>query len=325
MEAWRRNTLPGCMGDIHQRRISRILMVLVFCVCVCMTPSPEDESTIEIVLIDKPNRQREVDGGAGDGTDKASRTKSLGIQDRAKVLRDLLATLASRLAASSKLKNRLLEGGQDNRVEAVGVENNTTDTANNTPRPDVNTLNKIDRIPMSYEVFCSFLQNLDLIRNKLKNRPGIGRIRGVLIYESYHLTDYWGRLRFKKEDDRFVDDTGYFEGIRVDKFEDVLKQGKMTETGFVQKKDMGSGEVNEDVMTMKLLLNEVAKEKNVPVSRVVEERCNLSIVEELAFYGNSPSAHNNETVHVCICTDSFCKDPCKEVIPMKKGEIKFKG
>lgn len=192
-------------------------------------------------------------------------------------------------------------------------------------KPDIATLNKLERIPMGYEVFCALVQNLDFVRDKLKGRPNIGRIGNILVYSNHNITDYWGRLKFKKEGEKYVDETGYFEGIRVNSFEDLLHQGKMTETGFMQKKDIGSNEINENIITMKLLLNEIAKEKNITVFRVIDEKCNMSVLEELIFYGNSPSAHNNETVNICICTDSFCKDPCKEILPMKRGDIKFRS
>ncbi|AFN83399.1 hypothetical protein EROM_071480 [Encephalitozoon romaleae SJ-2008] len=177
---------------------------------------------------------------------------------------------------------------------------------------------------MGYRTFCSFLQNLDLIRDKLKNRPGIRKIQNVLAYDGYHLTDYWGRLKFRKEGDKLVDETGYFEGIKVNSFGDMLTQGRMTRTGFVQKKDIGENEVNENLITMKLLLSEIAKEKNTSIHNVINEGCNMSMVEELVFYGNSPSAHNNEVMHVCVCSDSFCKEPCKDIVPMKVEDIEFR-
>lgn len=320
------------LGGINILGAACLFLVYKCTVAVCQ----EDESTVEIVLFNN---------GTGKVKSRETMSERASPEDKSKELKSLLTTLLSHLLSSSKLRNSFLKsqdgdaeilkaggsGGQgagdhredDAKGKSSGPEQTRQQPGIDRPRPDV--LEKIKRIPIGYKAFCALVQNTDLIRDKLRNRPGIGRIRNVVIYEGYHLTDYWGRLKFKKEGDTFVDETGYFEGVKVNAFEDVLKQGRMTKTGFVQKKDIGEAEVDEGLTTIRLLLNEIAKEKNTSIHNVIDEKCNMSLVEELVFYGNSPSAHNDETVNICICSDSFCKEPCKEILPMKVGELQFKG
>lgn len=218
---------------------------------------------------------------------------------RSRVLQSLVSTLADRLARPER----------DIQHAAC---------------PDAAAVARIDRVPMNYAAFCAILQNLDLIRTRIRNRPGIGRVRNILVHEAPGLTDYWGRLRFSRDGDRLVDDTGYFEGVLVPRLEDILAQGTMTETGFMQKKDISAADIHNDVTTAKLLLSEVARERNMSVYSILEEKCNLSVVEELAYHGNSPAAQNSEVVNVCICKDSFCKEPCTDVIALRKSEIRPK-
>ncbi|ADM11912.1 uncharacterized protein Eint_071530 [Encephalitozoon intestinalis ATCC 50506] len=310
---------PNRIGTI---RALCLLGIYSHSVALCQ----EDESTVEIVLLSngtEKTRPREDD------------KNDINTEDKSKALRSLLTTLVSHLMAGNKFQNSLLksyDGGDRSDSPKESGDRQTASPsqnskANKSPaqEPTTEMLEKIKRVPMGYRTFCSFLQNLDLIRDKLKNKPGTRRIRNVLVYEGYHLTDYWGRLKFRKEGDKLIDETGYFEGVKVNTFEDIIKEGKMTKTGFIQKKEIGETEVNENLITMKLLLNEIAKEKNTSIHGVINEGCNMSIVEELVFYGNSPSAHNDEIVHVCICSDSFCKEPCKDIVPMKMEELEFRG
>ncbi|UYI27317.1 putative guanylyltransferase [Encephalitozoon cuniculi] len=313
------------MRTVHRVSVIRAIYLLLVYKCTTVL-CQEDESTVEIVLFS--NGAEKIKG-------RSDAKKDADSEDRSKTLKSLVTTLVNHLLAGNKLKNGLLrsyrgsdllsasKGAQDT-PEASKGEGVSKSAGQPVQEPTPELLEKIKRIPIGYRTFCSFLQNLDLIRDKLKNRPGIRKIQNILVYEGYHLTDYWGRLKFKKEGDKLVDETGYFEGIRINGFEEMLNQGKMTKTGFVQKKDVGENEINENLITMKLLLNEIAKEKNTPIHDVINEKCNLSIVEELAFYGSSPSAHSDEIVHVCICSDSFCKEPCKNVVAMKAGELEFK-
>ncbi|WEL39100.1 putative geranyltransferase [Encephalitozoon hellem] len=312
------------MRTIHKFGIARVIYLILICRYASILCQGDDESTVEIVLFNNATEKIKS---------KSDVEKEPTAENKSKELRNILTALVSHLLAGSRLKNNLLknydEASQLNITKGDSQKPDDPGKAEKTSspppqEPTIEMLEKIKRIPVGYRTFCSFVQNLDLIRDKLKNRPGIRKIQNILVYEEYHLTDYWGRLKFKKEGDKLVDETGYFEGVKVNSFEDMLTQGRMTRTGFVQKKEIGENEVNENLITMKLLLSEIAKEKNTSIHNVVNEGCNMSMVEELVFYGNSPSAHDNEIVHVCVCSDSFCKEPCKDIIPMKMENLEFR-
>ncbi|AFM98676.1 hypothetical protein EHEL_071540 [Encephalitozoon hellem ATCC 50504] len=312
------------MRTIHKFGIARVIYLILICRYASILCQGDDESTVEIVLFNNATEKIKS---------KSDVEKEPTAENKSKELRNILTALVSHLLAGSRLKNNLLknydEASQLNITKGDSQKPDDPGKAEKTSspppqEPTIEMLEKIKRIPVGYRTFCSFVQNLDLIRDKLKNRPGIRKIQNILVYEEYHLTDYWGRLKFKKEGDKLVDETGYFEGVKVNSFEDMLTQGRMTRTGFVQKKEIGENEVNENLITMKLLLSEIAKEKNTSIHNVVNEGCNMSMVEELVFYGNSPSAHDNEIVHVCVCSDSFCKEPCKDIVPMKMENLEFR-
>ncbi|KAG5859241.1 hypothetical protein KMI_08g13820 [Encephalitozoon hellem] len=312
------------MRTIHKLGIARVIYLILICRHASILCQEDDESTVEIVLLN--NAAEKIKSKSDVEKEPTSENKS-------KELRNILTALVSHLLAGSRLKNNLLKNNDEaSQLNITKGDRQKPDdpgkaekTSSPPPQePTIEMLERIKRIPVGYRTFCSFVQNLDLIRDKLKNRPGIRKIQNILVYEEYHLTDYWGRLKFKKEGDKLVDETGYFEGVKVNSFEDMLTQGRMTRTGFVQKKEIGENEVNENLITMKLLLSEIAKEKNTSIHNVVNEGCNMSMVEELVFYGNSPSAHDNEIVHVCVCSDSFCKEPCKDIVPMKMENLEFR-
>jgi hypothetical protein len=199
--------------------------------------------------------------------------------------------------------------------ESKALEENSP----HTPQIEPEALARISIIPGGFNLFCQVINNLPLIREKIANRKAIGKIANVLVYGGESLTDYWGRLRFFREGDRYVDDTGYFEGKHVEKFADILEQGRLTDVGLFQSKDAAESEIKSNVISMKMLYNEIAKAREVRLEKLIEEKCSLSAVEELIYFSNySGPTSKTESVNVCICSDSFCREPCKTIMVVEK-------
>jgi hypothetical protein len=191
-------------------------------------------------------------------------------------------------------------------------------TGPHTPQVEPELLARIAMIPGGFSLFCQVINNLPLIREKIRGRRSIGRIDNVLMYNGESLTDYWGRLKFSRQGDEYVDDTGYFEGRYMDKFEDILEQGKLTDIGFFQGRDITEPDIKSNMISMKLLYNEIAVARGVPLEKLIGERCTLSAVEELVYFSNYSPSRMTESVNVCVCSDSFCKEPCKAIMIVEK-------
>ncbi|KAH9411056.1 hypothetical protein HK407_08g13300 [Ordospora pajunii] len=304
-----------------------IMCIIVACANAVHEFNRDDESMVEIVLLDEESKsmphihlEAETVRNSKKNTDKA--------------LRDLLTILLGRILAenANKTVDKPMDESQSSSIQSKhdtqmiasskdAAQKNKETPLNNT-KASIEMLKSIEHIPMSYGLLCTFFHNISFIKERLRNKPGIGIVRNVIVYDNGgQITDYWGRLVFRAQENRLVDETGYFEGVKVAKFEHVLKDGKMTESGLIQKRGIPSTEAVDALNTIKLLLNEVANEKKIPLHNLINKNCISSTVEEVAFHAMHPSIKTEEIAYVCVCSDSFCKEPCKEVIQMKKKDI----
>ncbi|KAM0672226.1 hypothetical protein OCOL_000884 [Ordospora colligata] len=320
------------MRGLHVSGIISIMWIIIAHASAVHEFNRDDESTVEIVLLNDESintQQRHSQANTirnpKKNTDKASKDKAL--RDLLTILLGRILTEKASVTGSKSADEPHLNSIQTNKDTQIIANNkditqHDKEVSSNDAKTRIEMLKSIEHIPMNYNLLCTFFQNIGFIRDKLKNKPGIGVVRNVIVYDNGNqLIDYWSRLVFKEQAGRLIDETGYFEGIKVSKFEDVLKDGKMTVSGLIQKRDISSMEALDTLNTIKLLLNEVANEKKIPLHNLINESCTLSTVEEVVFYAMHPSINNEESAYVCICSDSFCKEPCKEVILMKKKDI----
>ncbi|KAF7682923.1 hypothetical protein TCON_1862 [Astathelohania contejeani] len=135
------------------------------------------------------------------------------------------------------------------------------------------------------QILNAIVTNLGLIRTKLKSNPHLGKVKGILAYKTKNneYFDYWGRIYFNKIGDNYIDSSGYFEAIPCDSMEDIVKYGKLTPNGFFQSKSLTNDELKEQFITIKLILEEIAREKKINIKDLLKSDCDISIVDRLIF------------------------------------------
>ncbi|KAM0676309.1 hypothetical protein GVAV_000273 [Gurleya vavrai] len=187
--------------------------------------------------------------------------------------------------------------------------------------------NDFSSIQGGVHILNTISRNIDVIKNQLKNHQQYGKIRGILIYEhDGEYLDYWGKLKFKKENEKYIDDTGYFEGELCGSFEEITEKGILTPNGFFQNKKLSTGELGAQFTTIKLLIEEISHEKGKSIRELLQENNDISITDRLIFAHSYKDTLKNkqkdsECVKVCVCADSFCKEPCKEIRCVNKKDL----
>lgn len=279
------------------------------------TPDNESTNTIEFVLVDKKENSEP----------NVKENKNEKIQ----MIKGMIEKLVKQFMTVEK-ENKLVNKEND-RAPTIQQQTDIMRKSNlkltnqnfSTPKVDNDRLKRVAKITPGYSLFCKIQQNLGVIKDRFKNKKELGKIGKILVYKNGDVfTDYWGKLNFKLVNNTLIDDTGYFEGELVKDFNDILNQGKLTETGYFQNKSIEDKEVENHILTMKLFIDELAILRNIDIDSLMREPCNLSSVEELIFYKNSSNTSKVETVNVCVCTDSFCKEPCKEILVVEKRYLK---
>lgn len=165
-------------------------------------------------------------------------------------------------------------------------------------------------------VLCIITKNIDLVKSKIRYKSALSKITNILVYrdQDKRIRDYWGRLFFKEANGRYVDETGFYEGRPVSGVDEILEKGKLTKNGFYQSKDTSTEELEKGFETSKFLIAEIAKERKVSIRDILNEECGLSFVDRVIFskhYTASPQPVKKSVV--CICVDSFCKEPCRDI------------
>jgi len=148
---------------------------------------------------------------------------------------------------------------------------------------------------------------------------GIKQIRSVLVYPLKNglFTDYWGKIMFRyNESGVLVDETGLFQGHKVEKKEEILKSGHLTEIGLYQKNNLPKEEVDSNYVSMKLLLGEIANSTHKDIKTLHDEKVGLEFVEGITeYYNHMQRSQNSKSscMTVCVCDDSTCSLPCKAI------------
>lgn len=164
-------------------------------------------------------------------------------------------------------------------------------------------------------------RNLDIIKKSANNISIIGKIKGILVYKKDEddYRDYWDKIKFKKtEENKYVDETGFFEGILCSSFEKIAEDGNITPIGFFQDKKLTRGQLGAQLTTIKILIDEIASEKKKNIRELMSENNDMSVVDKLIFAYAYRKIYNDEMkykedVRVCVCNDYFCSNPCKEI------------
>lgn len=109
-----------------------------------------------------------------------------------------------------------------------------------------------------------------------------GTIGKILIYKDGDVfRDYWGKLKFTYQDGRYVDEKGYFEGVAVKDREEIMERGVLTDIGFFQDGSISSEEVNNQYITMKMIMDEIASSSHLSMDDLQKEKMDVSTVTRL--------------------------------------------
>lgn len=170
-------------------------------------------------------------------------------------------------------------------------------------------------------------RNLDILKKNADSKELIGGIKGILIYKKDdEYKDYWDKLKFKKVGDKYIDDTGFFEGILCKTYQQIADEGNITPIGFFQSNKLTRGQLGAQFTSIKILIDEIAREKKKNIRELMDENGDMSVVDKLIFAYAYKKIYNDETkfkddVKVCICNDTFCINPCKEFRWVHKSNL----
>lgn len=176
----------------------------------------------------------------------------------------------------------------------------------------------------SVRILNTITRNLDILKKISKKKDIIGKIKGILIYKSNDsYKDYWGRIKFEKIGDKYIDETGYFEGIVCSSFHEIAEEGNITPIGFFQSKKLTRGELGSQFTTTKILVDEIAHDKNQNIKELMEANNDMSVIDKLIFAYAYKKIFNdenkfNDDVKVCVCKDNVCINPCTDFKWVKK-------
>lgn len=197
-----------------------------------------------------------------------------------------------------------------------------------------NNLNGAEKFDKEFEtangglhILYTIANNVKTLKKDWKFKKNIERINGILIYEKdgiYH--DYWDKLTFAKDKDKYTDETDIFEGMPVNSYEEIIEKGNLTPIGFYQSKDLTEDDHEKHFKTIKNIIRELAKERKVNIPELFRENNKIPIIDRLIFaraYKNTlgPSKQEDNYVKVCVCDDSFCIKPCEQIRWVKKNNL----
>lgn len=169
------------------------------------------------------------------------------------------------------------------------------------------------KIGTDKNLFTTLINNLDDIK-RMGHRPGVGKITGVAIFrdeETNSLTDLWRRLQFERRNGAYVDSTSYFEGTLKESREALIRDSRMSKTGFFIEAKADGKEEWRNVRAAKKLVAAVAQHKGMSVSALMSKNRPLTTVEDVIFTANYP-LKRADVVEVCVCPDNDCSLPCVE-------------
>ncbi|KRH95314.1 hypothetical protein M153_100082713 [Pseudoloma neurophilia] len=162
-----------------------------------------------------------------------------------------------------------------------------------------------------------FEKNVDILKT-VYPKDNYGKIKDVLIYKSDdgRILEYWGKLKFHKtKNDEYVDETGFLQGKMVDKFENILENGVLSETGLFVSKDLTTEQLEKSFDIMQRLVIEIAKIKNIKVSEIMDDQPYFTALDKMIYNKtyNTPTHGPSACKYVCKCKESECKTGCDSI------------
>lgn len=162
-----------------------------------------------------------------------------------------------------------------------------------------------------------FERNMDVLKS-VYPKDTYGKIKDVLIYEAEdgRILEYWGKIQFhKNKNNEYIDETGFLSGKMVKKFENIIAEGLLAETGFFQSKDISEKDIEESFDIMQRLIIEIAKIKGMKVKEIMNDEPYFTSLDKMIYREayHAPTHGPGACKYVCKCNDSECKSGCDNI------------
>ncbi|KAI5190554.1 hypothetical protein NEMIN01_1092 [Nematocida minor] len=147
---------------------------------------------------------------------------------------------------------------------------------------------------------------------------GITPISGIMAYPVSNgvYTDYWGKIQFTMgQDGVLVDSSGYFTGEPVGSKNEILTSGYLSDIGFYQKKGIPKEMMDQNYISTKMLIEEIASATQKDVQALHNEKIDLNFLEGIFDYFKKQKRRDRKKscMTVCICSNSTCSGACKSI------------
>ncbi|EPR79562.1 hypothetical protein SLOPH_1753 [Spraguea lophii 42_110] len=137
------------------------------------------------------------------------------------------------------------------------------------------------------------------------------------INDGYIYRDYWGILDFKRINDKYVDSTGIFEGKILSSIKEIIDNGKITELGLFQYKNITYSAKERNFIFIKKIIKNIAKDKNKKYLEILKEKNEFTPLEQRIFNNNYKMnikiKGKNGCTFVCVCDNILCESPCTNI------------
>ncbi|KAI5166121.1 hypothetical protein NEIRO03_0913 [Nematocida sp. AWRm78] len=149
---------------------------------------------------------------------------------------------------------------------------------------------------------------------------GISPITGIMAYPIGNglYTDYWGKIKFQmNEGGTLVDSSGYFSGVPVGTKEEIISTGDLSDIGFYQQKGLPEEVANQNYISTKMLIEEIANTTKKDVQQLHDEKIDFQFLDGImGYYKNQKKqleSGKKSCMTVCICSNSTCTGQCKSI------------
>lgn len=227
--------------------------------------------------------------------------------------------IAERRSLLSQIQEKIFERSEPERAKAL-PEQTTNITLKPFPKPTEYTP-EILRIGTDRNLLITILNNLESLRDLPASAKKKG-LSNVSIYQSEdgRYTDFWKKLVFTKQSGEFKDTTGFFKGVLKGSREALVKESRLSKTGFYAERNITNEEEEENVLGVKKIIVEIAHFRGIPVSRLMAMNKPLSAIESLVFMHDYP-LKPDDVVEVCLCGADHCESSCKEIKTVKRSNF----
>lgn len=215
----------------------------------------------------------------------------------------------------TQVQNKILEMARNDKI--VKQTKRITDKI---PAIDKYT-NEIQHIGTDRNILKTIINNLDVL-HKIKNENDKLKIKKVVIYkqDNGNITDIWNKLIFKKINNKYVDSTGFIEGIIKANRNEAINEAKLSKTGLFIDKKVSDKEEEWNILNIKKMIVKIAKHRNISVGKLMAKNKPLDIIDEIIFLKDYP-LKGDDIVEVCLCGKDHCQNGCRELKLMKRNNF----